>query len=372
MRNVMRNTWLAGGLRYVETEATVVRGARRAFKPAYRVTRRLGDLLRSLERLDQDLQGQDLDDAAGLRVLRDAVATSAFATASIEGNPHTLEQVQSLLARGPSPEGVTEPTEKEFHLYARFILDLDSYAFPRTCADVCALHKGLFSGVIPRPGRLKHRPNFIGERASRTVIFVPTLPKRTPLELQALLDWFHAADEHPVVRAAVFFHEFQSIHPFLDGNGRLGRALLSLALWDSGYRGVRFAVVDAAFNNDRASYYDALQETRVQGDDLTVWLDYVVPILEGAFRDALHRFRFAEALPVAWNDRTIRVAEAVARLDKANRRRRFKFADLHALFPHVPPRTLQLDLKRLVDARIVERSGTRKAATYRFAFRPAS
>ncbi|MHB8633554.1 MAG: Fic family protein [Thermoplasmatota archaeon] len=238
--------------------------------------------------------------------------------------------------------------------------------FPATVGNLLALHRRLFTGVLGAPGTLKVKPNFIGNRRDRTVVFVPTPPERVKTELEDLVEWHRESPEHPAVKAALFFHEFQSIHPFPDGNGRLGRALATLSLWHDGYTGVRYALVDYAINNDRQSYYDALQEAR-QAQDLTVWLDFFLPLVAHAFQDAVRHILFAESLPKNVGDRPVRVAEVAARMDRGNRGRRFKLADLHAALPQIPIRTLQMDLRRLVDAGILERQGQRKAATYRLA-----
>ncbi len=60
---------------------------------------------------------------------------------------------------------------------------------------------------------------------------MPSSPQRTPRELQDLLDWTVQAPLHPLLRACLFFHEFQAIHPYRDGNGRLGRALFTAFLF---------------------------------------------------------------------------------------------------------------------------------------------
>ncbi|MFO1536029.1 MAG: Fic family protein [Thermoplasmatota archaeon] len=363
----MRNTWRAGGIAYHEDASTIVRQPQRSFEPTYRLTKRLQEVVRTLERCDQDLLHFVADDATSHRLLRDALTRNAFGTASIEGNPMTLEEVQSLLAAGPTPEKVTQPDEREILNIADFLEHLEDAAFPASVADLCALHRRLFAGVLKDPGKLKVKSNFIGSRRDRTVVFVPTPPERVKKELEDLLTWHTDSEEHPAVKAALFFHEFQSIHPFPDGNGRLGRALATLSLWYAGYPGVRYALVDYAINNDRQNYYESLQDARAK-NDLTVWLDFFLPLLAESFQDAVRHFLFAKSLPRNLGDRPVRVAEVAARLDRSNPGRRFKLADLHAVLPQIPLRTLQLDLRRLVEAGILEREGERKAATYRLTF----
>ncbi|MHB8633555.1 MAG: hypothetical protein ACYDBQ_06245 [Thermoplasmatota archaeon] len=109
----MRNPWRAGGIDYHEDVDTIVRARKEGFHPVFRLTKRLQDALRTLERCDQDLLHFAPDTATSRRLLRDALSRNAYGTASIEGNPMTLEAVQSLLNAGPTPEKVTQPDERE-------------------------------------------------------------------------------------------------------------------------------------------------------------------------------------------------------------------------------------------------------------------
>ena len=244
------------------TPATIWRPLTEGFAPRYAVPLRTHEDVEAVARADQDLARFEVSDGEAHRILRDALTRNAYGTASIEGNPLTLAEVESLLAVGPTPERALVPDEQEILAYAALVRDLDRVPVPRTTAEVAALHARLFAGIVPDAGRFKARPNFIGRRGTREVVYVATPPDRVEAELQAALDWLHAAPEHALVRAVVFFHEFQSIHPFTDGNGRLGRALTTIFLWHAGYRGVRYAHVDYAFNEDRETYYAKLDEAR--------------------------------------------------------------------------------------------------------------
>lgn len=354
---------------FVTTPTTLWRKPTKGFAPSYRVTRAAHAALRGVERADKELETRHADEALSRRLLDEALSRNAYGTASIEGNPLTLTDVESLLAAAPAASAVDAPDEREILNYAAFVRALDATPAPRTTADLRRLHKDLFAGVLKETGRFKTRPNFVGRRATREVVFVPTMPGDVERELDAALQWLHEADEHPLVRACVFFHEFQSIHPFADGNGRLGRALTTLLLWHEGYRGVRYAPIDHALHEDKERYYAKLDEARVGGWDLTPWIGYMAEILRVSFDSAVQRFLFREELPVTLKERQVRIAEWFARLDRGTRGRRVKLNDIHAAFAHVPRRTLQLDLATLADARVITAEGERKGRTYRFAAR---
>lgn len=345
---------------YRATERTLRRPSPPPWPPRYIVSPRVHDHLRQIERLDHELRHQQLDARDARRLAERALARNAWGTASIEGNPLTLAEVESLLARQPTPDARILPEEREILNTAAFLARLDAQRVPRAPADVLALHAQLFAGVLCDAGQFKQVANFVGRRQGREVVYVPTPPESVEAELAAALDWLHGAPEHPLVKAMAFFHEFQAIHPFRDGNGRAGRALHALILHHWGYAGVRLATVDAAFNEDRDGYYGALADAE-RTWDRTPWLEYMASVTRNAFAEAVQRALFAEGLPERLNGRQAGIAEWFAR---SVRGRRVKFADVHAAFPTIPERTLKRDLAALRDAGVLTMEGQRKGATY--------
>jgi hypothetical protein len=98
----------------------------------------------------------------------------------------------------------------------------------------------------------------------------------------------------------------------------------------------------------------------------TPWLSYGLDLLVRAFSAALERFQFRAGIADTVNERQAGVAEWLRRLTREHPDLRVKLNDVHSAFPTIPRRTLQQDLALLVKARIIERRGARKAATYGF------
>jgi Fic family protein len=351
--------------RYRATPATVWRPPRPTFNPQYRLSDAVFNDLRAVERADHELRRHILDGRTHRRLLHEALTRNAFGTASIEGNPLTLEEVESLLAREPTRHDPKEPDEREILNYARLMEDLPRRRPPRDAEGILDLHAELFRGVLRDAGTFKTRPNFIGRRPQYEVTFVPAMPERVRPELENALNWNREAAEHPLVRAIVFFHEFQSIHPFRDGNGRAGRALATLQLFHGGYTGIRYALVDYEFNADRDGYYGALAHVERTGFDYTPWIAYMASVLRRTFEGAAARMRFREGLPPTLNDRQVELAEWFARLARERPQRQVKFNDVHATFPAVAERTLKRDLAVLRDVGLLDMQGERKGARYR-------
>lgn len=372
MRHNMRHIYTAYapyyGCRMAHNEFTPYRvtenTARRppgGFEPSFADSRALQERLRRIERLDQQLSIYEGALTTSHLRLRQALAINSHGTASIEGNPLSLDEVESLLERAPNMVDV-QADEREILNWVAFMEDLDEHQFPRRLDGIKDLHATLMKGVLPDAGSFKEGQNFIGTRSGE-VVFIPSPAEAVPSELAVALEWLHASPLHPILRASLFFMEYQGIHPFRDGNGRTGRALFTWYLHQEGYRGIRYALIDAAFNKDRPPYYGTLHEVETNGYDYTPWIEYLTEIMETAYRDAVAAMELDRDHP-SLNDRQRDVVAWFRRITTANPQRRVKFADVHAAFPHIAPRSLQRDLAGLVELHLVQRDGERRGATY--------
>lgn len=331
------------------------------FRPLFTDSRKLQERLRGIERLDEQLSIYEGALTTSHLRLRQALAVNSHGTASIEGNPLSLDEVQSLLEHAPNMVD-TQADEREILNWVAFMQELDGRSFPLELDGVKALHAILMDGVLPDAGEFKDGQNFIGTRSGE-VVFIPSPAEAVPAELTAALGWLHASPLHPILRASLFFMEYQGIHPFRDGNGRTGRALFTWYLHQEGYRGIRYALIDAAFNNDRPPYYSTLHEVETNGYDYTPWIEYLTGIMESAYTDAVASLELDRDHPTL-NDRQRDAVAWFRRITAVNPNRRVKFADVHAAFPHVASRSLQRDLAKLVAIGAIQREGERRGAVY--------
>ena len=324
--------------------------------------------MRGIERADHDLAR--LAPARGSilqRIRREALARNAFATASIEGNPLTLPEVESLLRLNVSPARSHDKDELEILNYIAFMASPQATLAPRTPDDIRLVHAALFRDVFKDAGEWKKRPNFIARRSDMAVVYVPTEPKRVEDELASALEWLHGATKHPpLVRALLFHHEFESIHPFRDGNGRAGRALTPMILHEFGYAGSAYAQIDYRIYKARDAYYENLARVeRAKFEDYTSWLGFMLLILRDAYTEAVQTALFQRALPADLTERQRSIAEWFAMLHHEDAAKRVKFNDVHHAFPEIAERTLKRDLTNLRDAGILEVEGELKGTTYR-------
>jgi Fic family protein len=138
-------------------------------------------------------------------------------------------------------------------------------------------HRRLMRGVRggdKAPGNVRRAQNWIGGSRPGNAVFVPPPPHVLPNLLAELERYIHADDDLPkLVRAGLLHVQFETIHPFLDGNGRLGRLLIGLLLEHWELLGQPLLYLSLFFKRHRAEYYRRLNAVRVDGD-WEGWLDF--------------------------------------------------------------------------------------------------
>lgn len=129
------------------------------------------------------------------------------------------------------------------------------------------IHRIMLDGVISPKlqdslGKYKTKDNRIVNSA-KTVIFLPPSHTQTHDYMEELIDYMNHEDKtHPLIKAAIIHSQFESIHPFDDGNGRVGRLLISLYLYKAGLINFPFFYISEAFGQEKTVYYSKLTDSR--------------------------------------------------------------------------------------------------------------
>lgn len=203
---------------------------------------------------------------------KDTRLRNAHSSTAIEGNPLTLEQVRAV-EEGRELSGVAERAQREVLNYfagLRFVeKNLKKVLLKHD--DILRLHKIIAAKVMDQGVAGRYRT--IGVRVGR---FVPPRPDEVSGLIFELLQWWNTESrkQSPVISSAIVHHRFETIHPFADGNGRMGRALALWELYRRGFDSHHIFSVDEFYWEDRPRYYAALDAARQQGGDLTSWLEY--------------------------------------------------------------------------------------------------
>lgn len=316
-------------------------------------------------RLDGKLDVLRIHPRLHLNAFRHARLENAVSTYQIEGYPVEREEAAQAI-RQPS---TVRPLARDVAAFMRKYEELHMLRSPPriTLGLIRDLHASLFTQVTldhGGPGEWKKTQNGVYDVERGRWVFLATPPEATEAELQALLAWYEAdaQDLPPVWAAAIFFAEFEAIHPFPDGNGRLGRLLNLLVLRQLGHENAFLVPLDQGFLARREAYYRALATTNA-GRDYSTWIEFYAQELAAAYQRALD-----------WSERGRNYGRPIrplarevlewALVDAPDRWfRRSDHPNPHAYSDSA----LTQALAELVGAGLLEAQGERKARRYRLA-----
>ena len=182
--------------------------------------------------------------------------------------------------------------------------------FPLSNRLIREMHEQLLArgrGSEKPPGEFRRSQNWIGGTRPGNAHFVPPPPSLVDDLMSALERTFHEpAAQYPVLVTAALAHvQFETIHPFLDGNGRIGRLLIPLLLHDAGILQQPLLYLSLYFKQHREEYYRLLDRVRVAGD-WEAWLDF---FLEGVATTATSAVDTAQRLVALFKEDTARVQQ---------------------------------------------------------------
>ena len=221
------------------------------------------------------------------------VRKEAVVTSQIEGTQATLQDIVTYEAtrRADRPDHVQEVGNYVKALtHARGQL-ADPQGLPLSVRLLRDAHRILMSGVRgadKQPGEIRRSQNWIGGSRPGNARFVPSPPEDVPDALTALERWWHAdSDLPPLVRAGLAHVQFETIHPFLDGNGRIGRLLIALLVEHWGLLDQPLLYLSVAFKRAQAEYYARLDAVRTAGD-WEGWTRFFLECVRDAAEDGVH------------------------------------------------------------------------------------
>ncbi len=217
----------------------------------------------------------------------------AIASSRIEGTQTSLSEVLQAEASG-GPTVSEDIAEVERYLAAtRRGYELIK-TLPITQLLILDLHSILLSGVRGQeklPGEFRTSPVWVGSPTDSpdNALYFPPLPTDLP---DLLADWetfVNTPDDFPpLIRCGLMHYQFETIHPFLDGNGRIGRLLINLMLMEEGRLGTPLLYLSGYLEAHRSEYYDRLQAVRESGS-VQEWLQFFLTAVRRSAEDAVYR-----------------------------------------------------------------------------------
>ena len=200
---------------------------------------------------------------------------------AIEQNTLTLEQVTAVLngkqVLAP-PKDIAE-VKNAYEIYER----LDELN-PFSVDDLLTAHSIMTRGLVDESGVFRSKPVGVVDQEGHVLHF-GTLPQYVPNLVMELLDWVKNSDVHMLIRSCVFHYEFELIHPFADGNGRVGRLwhTLLLSKWNPAFA---WLPVESIIHDRQQEYYSAINASNDAGES-TVFIEFVLSAIKASLIDAI-------------------------------------------------------------------------------------
>ena len=194
-----------------------------------------------------------------LTLRRENRIKTIYSSLAIEQNTLTLEQVTDVIngKRVLAPPKDIKEVQNAYEIYER-LDELDE----NSVKDLLLAHKIMTSELIKESGRFRSKN--AGVYQGDKLIHMGTLPEYIPELINNLFLWLKKSEEHPLIKAAVFHYEFEFIHPFQDGNGRIGRLWHSLILskWKKFFA---WLPIESLVQKYQKEYYMAINNSNRDG-----------------------------------------------------------------------------------------------------------
>ncbi|MDP3987851.1 MAG: Fic family protein [Candidatus Levybacteria bacterium] len=235
------------------------------------------------------------------------------------------------------------------------------------------LHNLTVDKILPPEKVGVYRKTQVVVKNSKTneVSFIPPKAEEVESQISDFLAFYNSAQNqeiHPILKSGIVHYELVRIHPFLDGNGRVARALATLILFLDDYDIRKFFSLEEYFDSNASDYYEALQSVSKNNGDLTFWLEYFTQGLAielSKIREKVERIsidgKLREKLggkPLMLTDRQLKIIEYIQKIGYLQNQA-FK-----ELFPMVSEDTILNELKPLLSQGIIKKQGVTKGAKY--------
>jgi len=231
----------------------------------------------------------------------------AVTSSRMEGTISTIEEIYRIEAEEDA--GSTDPYREarnddiETFLYSRALRNAQhalAEGAPLSEHLIRTAHQQLLSfgrGALKRPGSYKIEQNYVGDERGGKIYYVPIAPEQLPPAMSELVQFMNHGSFRPLIRAAITHVEFEALHPFQDGNGRIGRMLITLMLWKLGVLSQPNFFVSGYFENHKEEYIEKMRLVSQHGD----WTGWIIFFLQAMHEQALVNTKTADNILSLYN-----------------------------------------------------------------------
>lgn len=320
--------------------------------PHYVLTAKISEYLQGIEAAKAVIDSFSLPSEVETNIRRQSILKSSLFSARIEGNPLTLDE----LSKKPSSD---QKKQEVFNILKGLEFIQERGSRNLTLSVILQTHEKVMSTLIDKSslGKFRKEVSAIFNVAG-IAVYLPPPPTQVNYLMQRLIVFVNS-DKEPFVpiRAALAHYTFEKIHPFLDGNGRIGRLLLQGVLEKGGYGMKGLTGIEEYLDSHRSAYYDTLT---LSDKDVTEYLEFILLALSQTAQKAKKLVLSKEKITA--EDYLLPRRAEILYIIKDHVM--VNFDQIRRRFMAVNERTLRYDLKKLADAGLIRKRGTTKGVYY--------
>ena len=318
--------------------------------PVYRLTDDIVSLLTSIEANKSVIDSLQIPVEIEENIRRQSTLKSSLFSARIEGNDLSLDDVSMRPSKDQKKAEVYNILKSLGYLRKNEKKDF-------TYSELLKLHEIAMKGLLADAGKLRREPSATFNSAGIAIYMHPPFSQVEKLT-KKLIKFIHSDKGKFIpIKAALAHYSFEKIHPFLDGNGRIGRLLMQKVLMHGGYGMKGLLAIEEYIDSHRSEYYRALEEPE---KDCTDYLLFMLESIDEASKKARAQIIDKQAatvedylLPRRAEIYNIIRDQKLVNFDRIRRR-----------FSNVNERTLRYDLKKLQDKELIRKRGTTNGVYY--------
>ncbi len=313
-------------------------------KPPYEITQTILKLITSISEKIGEVNANYLNKQSPTLRKQNKIKT-IHSSLQIEGNTLSQEQITALIEnkRVIGPEKDVTEVLNAIKVYE----NLESFKATDEKSFLNA-HQIMMKGLIANPG--KYRNKSVGIVKGLEVAHVAPPFENVPFLMKDLFTYLKKSDEIALIKSCVFHYEMEFIHPFLDGNGRIGRLWQTIILMEK-YPVFEFLPFETLINKTQNEYYQSLALSDKTGNS-TVFIEYMLQVIDQSLGELLN-----------FNNRTLREMDRIEYFLKISPNQ-FTRKDYMNTFKDISSATASRDLKKATELNLITKQGKNNQTVY--------
>ncbi len=357
------------------------------FVPKYTITNRILKNIGIVDAGREVIMNSPLIPAWEAKFRKEAMERTVHHGTHLEGNRLSEEDVQNVLD-GKEVVARDRDIQEVINLrnVLKFISEIDAKiksldtnsSYFLTVETILEIHRLTTEKIIPEEvtGQFRVRQVVVKNTKTGQITYTPPPAPEVSFLVEDLANWINDTDTkdlHPVIKAGIIHYELARIHPFVDGNGRVARAVATLTMFLDGYDIRKLFSLEEYFDEDPMDYYLTLQAVSNQlvldnhERDLTPWLEYFtkgVAIEFNKIKEKVRRISLDSRVKDKLGEQVELNERQMIIMEYLNRHKKMMNKDFRKIFPDFSDDTVLRELKFLKKKGLVQKLGGTKKATY--------